>query len=176
MSLWWKEEFTGIKVNMQKKWVIVWWIVFSDTCKLWTKCNFLLQLIFALHLPLFLWLSVVSSNCNCLSTTTVQMVSCTLAAAIALFITYYMFLGISSWFWITSLHSKSKYRILEGYGTDIEVVTTLLSTFKKSLEDGKLPTPWKDALVTALYKRYKFLPTNYRRYFHFEENSQSHEL
>ena len=25
--------------------------------------------------------------------------------------------------------------------------------FKKSLKDGKLPTPWKDALVTALHKK-----------------------
>ena len=33
------------------------------------------------------------------------------------------------------------------------VVTPLYLIFKKSLEDGKLPTPWKDAIVTALHKK-----------------------
>ena len=32
------------------------------------------------------------------------------------------------------------------------VVTPLYLIFKKSLEDGKLPTPWKDASMMALYK------------------------
>ena len=43
------------------------------------------------------------------------------------------------------------------------VVTLLYLIFKKSLEDGKLPTPWKDAIVTALHKKGdKRLPSNYR--------------
>ena len=43
------------------------------------------------------------------------------------------------------------------------VVTPLYLIFKKSLEDGKLPAPWKDASVTALYKNGdKRLPSNYR--------------
>ena len=43
------------------------------------------------------------------------------------------------------------------------VVTPLYLIFKKSLEDGVLPHPWKDALVTALHKKGdKRLPSNYR--------------
>ena len=43
------------------------------------------------------------------------------------------------------------------------VVTPLYLIFKKSLEDGVLPHPWKDALVTALHKKGdKHLPSNYR--------------
>ena len=33
------------------------------------------------------------------------------------------------------------------------VVTPLYLIFMKSLEDGKLPAPWKDANVTALHKK-----------------------
>ena len=33
------------------------------------------------------------------------------------------------------------------------VVTPLYLMFKKSLKDGELPKPWKDALVTALHKK-----------------------
>ena len=43
------------------------------------------------------------------------------------------------------------------------VVTPLYLIFKKSLEDGKLPAPWKDANVTALHKKSdKRVPSNYR--------------
>ena len=43
------------------------------------------------------------------------------------------------------------------------VVTPLYLIFKKSLEDGELSKPWKDALVTALHKKGdKRLPSNYR--------------
>ena len=42
------------------------------------------------------------------------------------------------------------------------VVTPLYLIFKKSLEDGELPKPWKDALVTALHKGDKHLHSNYR--------------
>ena len=42
-------------------------------------------------------------------------------------------------------------------------VTPLYLIFKKFLEDGELPKPWKDALVTALHKKgNKRLPSNYR--------------
>ena len=33
------------------------------------------------------------------------------------------------------------------------VITPLYLIFKKSLEDGELPKPWKDTLVTALHKK-----------------------
>ena len=43
------------------------------------------------------------------------------------------------------------------------VVTPLYLIFTKSLEDGKLPAPWKDANVTALHKKGdKRVPSNYR--------------
>ena len=43
------------------------------------------------------------------------------------------------------------------------VVMPLYLIFKKSLEDGELSKPWKDALVTALHKKGdKRLPSNYR--------------
>ena len=43
------------------------------------------------------------------------------------------------------------------------VITPLYLIFKKSLENGILPTPWKDASVMALYKSGdRRLPSNYR--------------
>ena len=42
------------------------------------------------------------------------------------------------------------------------VVMPLYLIFKKSLEDGELSKPWKDALVTALQKGDKHLPSNCR--------------
>ena len=62
------------------------------------------------------------------------------------------------WYWLTTLnpgksggpdgcHPHILREVKKG------VVSPLYLIFKKYLEDGKLPTAWKDALVKVLYKK-----------------------